>query len=172
TLCAIDPRPHRLKTEGVIGMFRLFAELIAFHIDSTDQLASSEATLMDERQTAELRDQSIAVLAHDLRNPLAAIAAGTRLLLKTPLDGKAAEIVGMMQSSVARMSGLIANVLDFARGGLGGGFAIDRNADAPLKPVLKQVVSELTTTNPGRVVNAAFDFDDPIDCDRDRVAQL
>jgi signal transduction histidine kinase len=172
TLCAIDPRPHRLKTEGVIGMFRLFAELIAFHIDSTDQLASSEATLMDERQTAELRDQFIAVLGHDLRNPLAAIAAGTRLLLKTPLDGKAAEIVGMMQSSVARMSGLIANVLDFARGRLGGGFAIDRNADAPLEPVLKQVVSELMTTNPGRIVNAAFDFADPIDCDRDRLAQL
>jgi GAF domain-containing protein len=29
TLCAIDPRPAKLKTPEVIGMFELFAELIA-----------------------------------------------------------------------------------------------------------------------------------------------
>jgi GAF domain len=57
TLCAIDPKPHRLKVPGVVNMFKLFAELIATHIDSTDRLASSEATLLDERQTAELRQQ-------------------------------------------------------------------------------------------------------------------
>src|ERR1700710_933007 len=32
TLCAIDPRPARLKNPETIGMFRLFAELIAFHL--------------------------------------------------------------------------------------------------------------------------------------------
>jgi GAF domain-containing protein len=112
TLCAIDPRPHRLNTPGVIGMFKLFAELIVLHIDSTDRLASSEASLSDERKTAELRDQFIAVLGHDLRNPLTSIDAAARLLLKTPLDDKAKKLVGMIQSSVDRMSNLIADVLD------------------------------------------------------------
>jgi signal transduction histidine kinase len=171
TLCAIDPRPHRLKTPGIIGMFKLFAELIAFHIDSADRLSSSEANLLDERKTAELREQFIAVLGHDLRNPLMSIDAGARLLLKTPLNDKAAEIVGMMQGSVDRMSRLTANILDFARGRLGGGFDIKRDADAQLKPILELVVSELMLSNSNRAVEVAFDFEDPVDCDRERVAQ-
>jgi GAF domain-containing protein len=69
TLCAIDPRPARLKNPETIGMFKLFAELIAFHLDAADRLATSEASLSGERQTAELREQFIAVLGHDLRNP-------------------------------------------------------------------------------------------------------
>jgi GAF domain-containing protein len=68
TLCAIDPKPHRLNVPGTVGMFKLFAQLIAIHIDSTDRLASSEASLADERKTAELREQFVAVLGHDLRN--------------------------------------------------------------------------------------------------------
>jgi GAF domain-containing protein len=34
TLCAIDPRPARLNTAEIIGMFRLFAELIAKNLDA------------------------------------------------------------------------------------------------------------------------------------------
>jgi GAF domain-containing protein len=74
TLCAIDPRPARVNTPAIVGMFKLFAELIAYHLSAQAQLASSEANLLNERKTAELREQFIAVLGHDLRNPLAAIA--------------------------------------------------------------------------------------------------
>src|SRR5580704_15339575 len=70
TLCAIDPRPARVNTPETIGMFRLFAELIAYHLDAGEQVASSEASLLDERKSSELREQFIAVLGHDLRNPL------------------------------------------------------------------------------------------------------
>jgi K+-sensing histidine kinase KdpD len=171
TLCAIDPKPHRLKVPGVVNMFKLFAELIASHIDSTDRLASSEATLLDERGTAELREQFIAVLGHDLRNPLSAIEAGTRLILKTPLDDKALGIVGMMQSSVARMAALISDVLDLARGRMGGGFKLKRSRE-PLKPVLEQVISETRAARPERLIDAKFDLSEPVDCDHGRVAQL
>jgi GAF domain-containing protein len=41
TLCAIDPRPALLETPTIIGMFGLFAELIAFHLDRARQLASA-----------------------------------------------------------------------------------------------------------------------------------
>jgi signal transduction histidine kinase len=172
TLCAIDPRPHRLKTPGVIGMFQLFAELIAFHIDASDRLAVSEASLLDERHAAELREQFIAVLGHDLRNPLASIDAGLYLMRKTPLNDRARDLTDMMQRSVSRMSNLISNVLDFARGRLGGGFAIERTPNKPLRPVLDQVISELVTSNPDRAIDAIFDFADPIDCDRDRIGQM
>ncbi len=42
TLCAIDPRPARLKTPETIGMFKLFAELIAFHLDANAKLDASD----------------------------------------------------------------------------------------------------------------------------------
>ena len=32
TLCAIDPKPAKLNNPAIIGMFKLFAELIAFHL--------------------------------------------------------------------------------------------------------------------------------------------
>src|SRR6185437_7835391 len=53
TLCAIDPRPARVSTPEASGMFRLFADLIAFHLDANSRLAVSEASLLTERQGAE-----------------------------------------------------------------------------------------------------------------------
>jgi signal transduction histidine kinase len=105
-LSAIDPKPHRLNVPGTVGMFKLFAQLIAIHIDSTDRLASSEASLADERKTAELREQFVAVLGHDLRNPLASIDGGAQLLMKRPLDDRSNEIVAMKRNGVARMGEL------------------------------------------------------------------
>ena len=172
TLCAIDPKPRRLKVPGVVGMFKLFAELIAFHIDATDRLSTSEADLLDERRTAELREQFIAVLGHDLRNPLASIDAGAKLLLKRPLDDKATRLVTMMQSSATRMTALINDVLDFARGRLGGGFKLNRDAKEPLQPVLDQVIAEVRAAWPDRTIEAEFALAGSIDCDRDRMAQL
>jgi signal transduction histidine kinase len=129
TLCAIDPRPAKLANPETIGMFRLFAELIAAHLDTNERMAATEARLLDERRAADLREEFIAVLGHDLRNPVASIDAGTKLLLKTPLDARALTIVGLIQGSVIRMSGLIDNVLDFARGRLGGGLTLNRTSD-------------------------------------------
>src|ERR1700693_1964763 len=104
TLCALDPRPARLDTPEPIGMFKLFAELIAIHLEAVDRLAASEARLLSERETSELREQFIAVICHDLRNPLASIAAGTRILAKTKSKDAADEVLGLMRTSVARMS--------------------------------------------------------------------
>ena len=172
TLCAIDPRPARLNTPEIIGMFKLFAELIAFHLDALDQLASSAATLKSEREDAVLREQFIAVLGHDLRNPLASIDAGIGLLSQTPLDPKASKTVTLMRRSVLRMSVLIDNVLDFARGRLGGGIGLTPVADGSLEPVLEHVVAELSAASPDRVIEATFALDRPVPCDHGRMAQL
>ena len=133
---------------------------------------ASQAHLQDERATAALREEFIAVLGHDLRNPLAAIGSGMTLLLRTPLDPKATAVVGLVQDSVARMAGLIANVMDFARGRLGGGLTLDRNADEPLEPVLRQVVAELRAGNPSQVIEDDLAIGSPVDCDRQRIGQL
>jgi signal transduction histidine kinase len=171
TLCAIDPKPARLKTPETVGMFKLFADLIAFHLESQQRLASTEATLFDERRTAELREQFIAVLGHDLRNPLASIKGGADLLRKTPLTEKATEILGLVQSSADRMARLIDNVLDFARGRLGGGLSLDRD-DASLQPLLEQVINELRAAHPDREIQLNTRLSEPVSSDRGRLAQL
>jgi signal transduction histidine kinase len=152
-------------------MFKLFAELIATHLDAVDRLVATEAKLLTERQTAELREQFIAVLGHDLRNPLASIAAGTRMLPKAKSKEAADEILGLMQKSAARMSAMIDNVLDFARGRLGSGIALNRSPE-PLQPVLKQVIAELRASYPDRKVEAKFALSQPVHCDSGRIAQL
>jgi signal transduction histidine kinase len=172
TLCAIDPRPARLKNPETIGMFKLFAELISFHLDSNQRLAASEANLLDERETADLREQFIAVLGHDLRNPLASIEAGARLLMKENLSARGTSVVGLIQSSVGRMAELIDNVLDFARGRLGGGILLNVESQVPLKSVLEQVVEELQSAFPERAIDTHLDITEAVTCDRSRIAQL
>jgi signal transduction histidine kinase len=169
TLCAIDPRPARLNTPHTVGMFKLFAELIATHLDAANSVAVSEARLLGERETSELREQFIAVLGHDLRNPLASISAGTALLMRGNRDS--GPILALMEQSVARMSALIDNVLDFARGRLGGGIALNRAAQA-LQPVLDHVIAELRASFPANRIETSFDLAQPVDCDSGRIAQL
>jgi signal transduction histidine kinase len=171
TLCAIDPRPARLNNPEIIGMFQLFAELIGTHLHAMDRVAASEALLLDERKTSELREQFIAVLGHDLRNPLASLSSGVRLFLKASSPEKAAEIAAIMQSSVQRMARLIDNVMDLARGRLGGGLTLDlRNEN--LEPVLNQVLAEIRTSHPDKPFEAAIAVPDRVKCDPGRIAQL
>ncbi len=171
TLCPIDPKPADLDNPEIIGMFEQFADLIAYHLDAHERLITSQASLMDERKTAELREQFIAVLGHDLRNPLASIAGGTRLLLKDSPSEKSQTILKMMQASVGRMTGLIGDVLDFARGRLGGGFAVDV-AEENLQSVLAQVAGELSGEHPDREIDMEIAVGQPIHCDRARLGQL
>ena len=114
-------------------MFKLFAELIASQTDAADRLATSEASLVGMNREFDFREQFIAVLGHDLRKPLASIQAGADLLAKRMPDPGASDILKLMRSSAVRMSALIDDVLDFARGRLGGGLELSRS-DTPAGP--------------------------------------
>jgi sigma-B regulation protein RsbU (phosphoserine phosphatase) len=133
---------------------------------------SARTNLASERESSELREQFIAVLGHDLRNPLASISAGARILGREAKSGKEHQVIAMLETTVVRMAGLIDNVLDFARGRLGGGITLDRNARRPLEPVLHQVIDELRLASPGRSIETQFEIDAPVDCDRRRIGQL
>jgi signal transduction histidine kinase len=171
TLCAIDPRPAVLRTPQMIGMFTLFAELIASQLDAADRLATSEASLVGMNREFDLREQFIAVLGHDLRNPLASIQAGADLLAKRMPDPGASEILTLMRSSAARMSALIDDVLDFARGRLGGGLELSRS-DTMLEPVLRQIVAELQATAPDCAIECDLTVSKSVYCDAGRIGQL
>jgi sigma-B regulation protein RsbU (phosphoserine phosphatase) len=128
--------------------------------------------LRREHEASELREQFIAVLGHDLRTPLASISAGARILDRTAQSEKEHQIIAMMQTTVMRMAALINDVLDFARGRLGGGISLERDDGKALEPVLTQVVDELRLASPGRVIEAEFAIDQSVKCDRTRVGQL
>ena len=69
-------------------------------------------------------------------------------------------------------SELIDDLLDFARGRLGGGITLNRDASRPLEPVLEQVVDQLRTASAQRVIETNFEITEPVDCVRARLGQL
>jgi sigma-B regulation protein RsbU (phosphoserine phosphatase) len=140
-------------------------------VDSRSELQKGLAT---QKETAELREQFIAVLGHDLRNPLAAISAGARILQRAGAlqdQQKELRILDMINATVIRMSDLIDDILDFARGRLGSGITLHRDAK-PLEPDLEQVVEELRTSSPDRLIETGFAITEPVNCDRKRIGQL
>lgn len=172
TLCAIDPEPRDLGRPEIQATFRMFADLLAFHLDASDQLSASESRLADEVATGELREQFIAVVGHDLRNPLASIDAGLAMLGKTLEPRRATAILGQMQSSVRRMSSLIDNILDFARGRLGGGISLTA-ADVEIKPLIRQIVTELAASHSDRqITHHCGSGGAVVRCDPQRIGQL
>jgi sigma-B regulation protein RsbU (phosphoserine phosphatase) len=135
--------------------------------------SKAEAEARSGHAAAELRDQFIAVLGHDLRNPLAAVSAGARLLHGGgTLAARQALIVQEMERSVARANRLIDDVMDFARGKLGEGLPLQIDSARPLEPVLEHVVREMRTIHPDRAIETRFEIGHPVDCDPDRIARL
>jgi transcriptional regulator with XRE-family HTH domain len=152
TLCAIDPKPRNINNPETIGMFTLYAELISFHLNSQELLDMSEASLREERKTAELRDQFIAILGHDLRNPVGAILNSSQLLQRMQLNERGLKFVKIIQDSSFRMKGLIENILDFARGKLGEGIKLNYDGSEQLEKILYQVINEVKLVWPNREI--------------------
>jgi len=128
-------------------------------------------SLASEKADSELREQIIAVLGHDLRNPLAAIVVSARFLRPEVQSEKSVRVIDLMEKSVDRMAGLIDSVMDFARARLGGGIGLQRAA-VNLEPVLRHVAQELEAGQPGRTINCDFDLPHPIQCDAGRIGRL
>ena len=171
TLCAIDPRPARLDTPEISAMFKNFAQLISMQLQSLNQAALYEKALTDEREASQLREQFIAVLGHDLRNPLGAITSGLSLLRLSSLSPEDIETLDIIQRSAGRMSSLIDNVLDFARGRLGTGICLKPVVEPKLQPRLQQVIDELRSSS-NRPVEVEFEIGFPVACDAGRLEQL
>ena len=172
-LCAIDAQPHKMREPKVVALFELFAQLIALHLDNDRERASTESMLMDEREAGELREQFIAVLGHDLRNPLAAIAMGATLLRRKAHDPVAVTTAAdRIERSARRMSGLINDVLDFARGRLGSGIGVELAETTTLGQALEGVTAELREVHPERRISSDIAVDGRVRCDLERIQQL
>jgi signal transduction histidine kinase len=172
TLCAIDPRPARLNNAKTIGMFKLFADLISYHLENVERLAFSESELKEERSMTELREHFIAILGHDLRNPVSAISNSAQLQMRITTDEDLLQLAAIIKNSAFRMQGLIENMLDLARGRMAGGIPVSVKSEHSLEEVLKEVVAELQSVWPNQVIETNFAIAGPVNCDSGRIAQL
>jgi len=172
TLCAIDRRPAQLNNPNVRRMFELYSELIGYHLDAVYELEKNKLLLQEERQIAELREQFIAILGHDLRNPVNAIANSAQILKKAELDEQMQKFVSIIQNSSYRIKELISNMLDFARARLGAGISLHIREEHDLDETLKQVIAEQNVIFPERLIEANLDQIGGVHCDATRIAQL
>lgn len=172
TLCAIDPKPAKLNNPQVIGMFNLYTDLISFHLNALEQITATQTKLLEERRNAEIREQFIAILGHDLRNPVGAILSSSQLLIHMKLGDRASRVAHIIQDSSYRIKGLIDNIMDFASGRLGGGIVLNVNDNEPLENILRHAITELKMIWPERDIETEFVLNEPVACDGKRIAQL
>ncbi|PZX19017.1 signal transduction histidine kinase [Palleronia aestuarii] len=171
TLCAIGLQPIKDDPARVVGLFKLCAQLVGAQIDTSEMLEQSNDALSFERETAKLREEFIAIVGHDLRNPIAALGAGLRLMERQMPEGPAHDMLPEMKRTVLRANKIIDNLLDFARGRMGEGIVAVRRRDVNLSEVIEDVASEIRAVSPHEV-EVDLDLDRRIDCDPQRVGQL
>ncbi|UVL01395.1 GAF domain-containing sensor histidine kinase [Pseudomonas sp. B21-048] len=172
TLCAFDPTPAPLKSSTIQSTMESFARMLALQIEAEENLQRTEASLIKKRKTAELREQFIAVLGHDLRNPLFAISAGAEMLLRKVSDPANEQRARHILTSAQRATKLVDDVLDFARGSLGRGIPMNIEPCPDLGDALRHVISEIQSIHPKRIIQSSIGDLSNIHCDRERVAQL
>lgn len=171
TLCAIDTEPRDVKHPRAVAMLEMFADIIGQSLETEERLEAQERLVAQEREMARIQEEFVAVLGHDLRNPVAALEAGFRQLDREPLGDRARKILPLMRSSLHRMNDLIENIMLHARARLGGGIRISASPDAPLAEAVTQVVEEIRAASPHQEITLDLAFDRAVSCDAPRVAQ-
>ena len=170
-VCALDSNPVELRDEKTLPMMRLFAELIELQLKAEAAAVQDRLALTQERRTAELREQFIAVLGHDLRNPVFAVLGGSSHLLSLPLEPMHRRVLERIHSGAERMARMIDDIMDFARGRLGSGMSIVRD-EVDLATLTTEVVGEITSAHPDREVRVDTSAAGRAWLDAARVAQL
>lgn len=134
------------------------------------QLAVERAALAEKERLQQFQERFLAILGHDLRNPLASIDMGTDLVRQRTTDPVTLRVLDRMSASSRRMTRMIGQILDLTRGRLGGGLEIKREP-VDLRDVLVAIVDELRAARPRSTIE--------LECestvgqwDRDRLEQV
>ncbi len=113
---------------------------------ATRRAEADQRHLNDElRETVHINELFVAVLAHDLRSPLAAMLTAADLIkLREPtgVESRHEKSLQRLTASGHRMTRMIEQLLDFTRLRLGGGLALEPRA-SELGPLIQQVADEL-----------------------------
>ena len=104
------------------------------------------------------KEQFLAVLGHDLRNPLNTILTTTRLMvMRGELPPESTKRLDRVIASGVRMQRMIEQILDVTSDRLDDGIRITPDPPQDVAALASGVVKELRTANPGRRVDVAVD---------------
>ncbi len=121
-------------------------------------------------ETLRLNEELMAVVGHDLKNPLNVVLMTTNLLA-TSTDPEVQKCVARLNSSGTRMVQIIDELFDLSRARLGGGIPIERHG-VDLAAVARKTVAEFEATNPSRKIELVTEGDPRGEWDGGRLGQV
>jgi signal transduction histidine kinase len=131
--------------DAVAGSGLLALGVLLFRINR--DIARREQLEGELREEVAFREQFIAILGHDLRNPLGAILASAQRLIASDGPGASSpRYPRLIASSAERMRRMIDQLLDMTRARRGG-IPIYRDPETNLAEVARRAVEELRTAN-------------------------
>ena len=104
------------------------------------------------------RQMFLAILSHDLRNPLNCIRMAAQLVSREKDDPDSVEALAMIETSTEAVTRLINDLVDFTLSGLGRTMPLTRGP-VDLVKLCREVVEAYRTTNPGRTLRFHSDGD-------------
>jgi PAS domain S-box-containing protein len=155
----VPMRSAQGEPTGFIGVSRDVTELRNLRADALRQ--------------AELAQQLIGIVSHDLRNPLTAItlAAESGLRKQGRDENAQVRLLTRIHSSAERMTRMVRELLDFTQASLGGGIALNAQP-MDLHELTRQVVEEVQFAHPERTLQVECTGDGKGTLDADRMAQV
>jgi signal transduction histidine kinase len=155
----------RLWMETVDGVDAAMLEEVIRFNESIDQ-SLAEAMLTYSERVANSRDTFLAVLGHDLRNPLSALGSCVQLLAVAKEQASKEKTVRIARQSLSSINGMITDLLEYTRTRLGRGIEVNPAA-GDLSALCRETIDEVSAAYPARVLSAdipdkvCFTFDAP-----------
>jgi len=140
--------------------------------ESIDQ-SVAKAVSSYTRRVDQARDLYLAILSHDLRNPLNSIAMSAELLRHSDMNQRAAEALGcasQISTNAQVMARMIGDLLDYTRTRLGAGMPVSPTS-VDLSGLCRELFDEFRTAHPNRVIRFQTDGEQIGEWDADRLRQ-
>jgi signal transduction histidine kinase len=170
-MCALDPKPAALA-EDKLEVFRHLADLVGYQLEQEDELDRRDAQLLSAHEAAQLREQLIGIVSHDLRSPLNAITMSAAALVRRDnLDERTRWGLNLILDSADRANRLIRDLLDFTQARMGKALPV-RRQPMDIHQVARQVVNEVRLTSPERAIEHFSEGKGHGAWDPDRMAQV
>lgn len=126
------------------------------------------------RFSAILRDSQnvfLAILGHDVRNPLGAISMGTQLIMQdAALPPRHLKVAAQVLKSTQRVTEIVSDLLDYSTSHLGGGIPVTLEP-YDLSAECRSVVQEMQLFHPERVFRDLIGKHICVNWDRARISQ-
>lgn len=140
---AVDAVAAPPEADAERSLIRLFAHSVASAFVRAKQYDAERGGREAAETLARAREEVLAVVAHDLRNPLSLVGTSTDMLAELGDDGaRRREMIEIVRRAVKRMNALIGDLLDITR--LQAGHLVLESEPLAVNDLFKQVATGWT----------------------------